>query len=406
MKTRNLKRHSKNISEQRLYSSIMKQVMPEIKKALNESADLDDVEECDELEEAELNELFGLGSNVKKPELALSVDNSDEENAKIFIQWCEYFISKAGNNVANAVVKLSEVCSKVLVNGPMFIVKGLLMVLSRTVKLTIKGATGIANIITTICAMLVKCVKSGIKSADVALKKAYNELLNKVKAGYNKFKSNTSSFLKEANEVLTMWLGIAAAVCKMTAAKFEGAVDAFSDWVDDVIDDVEDGIEAAALLVKTWISSKSKDVLNMLTETKEDIKSATIKVWDGIKSESRKAYNKLTDELEKWMSSFKDLVDELAKKIDTGKEKVKSFVIDKKDKALVYNIQKSVKGLSDKFKEEEVVALVRKCYNENLILNKNGKYVINEAYFYDRNSKPRKVYENHKKIINAKRINS
>ena len=45
----------------------------------------------------------------------------------------------------------------------------------------------------------------------------------------------------------------------------------------------------------------------------------------------------------------------------------KDFAIDKKDKALIWGIQKGVKGLSKNYTEDQVVALVRKCYNENLI---------------------------------------
>ena len=44
---------------------------------------------------------------------------------------------------------------------------------------------------------------------------------------------------------------------------------------------------------------------------------------------------------------------------------------------------------NDKYTEDQVVALVRKCYNENLKPMFNGNYRINESYFYDARTRRR-----------------
>lgn len=396
------------LKKDRLYKSIIESVDSSLKNILEDDEEIDeddcDIEECDSVEEGELNELFGFGSSVKKPEVALSVDNSDEKNAEIFIQWCEYYINKAGSNVANGVAELMKVCEKVLVKSPMIVVKGILMVLSGTIKFAVFEAKEVAAIIVYAYAALVKLVKSGVNNADEALTKFKDTLKSKATVGYKSFKSNTDAVIKETSDKFTMWLGIASALAMVVAEKLEGAADAFGEFVKCIAEDVKKKVEAAALIVKTWLSSKSKAVKSYLLALGEDVKTNAVKAWNGLDKATRKAYNKVAETLEKWMGSLKDLVTELGKKIDTAKENVKSFVIDKKDKALVWNIQKAVKGLSDKYKEDEVVALVRKAYNESIKPNMNGNFVINEAYFYERGSKKRTLYENHRKAIKRNKI--
>ena len=68
------------VNKKQLYNSIMESVIPEIKKALKESEEDADKKEEDNVDEAALNELFGFGSSVKKPEKALSLENTDDEN--------------------------------------------------------------------------------------------------------------------------------------------------------------------------------------------------------------------------------------------------------------------------------------------------------------------------------------
>ena len=91
----------------RRYNNIMESILPEVKRIIREESDddldeedIDNIDEDDDLDEKTLNELFGFGSSsVKKPAKALSLENADDENAELVIQWCGYFMAQAGNNV-------------------------------------------------------------------------------------------------------------------------------------------------------------------------------------------------------------------------------------------------------------------------------------------------------------------
>lgn len=399
-------RKSSSLNERKLYNQIMNDLKPVISKAINESAEgNDDVENSDEIEEQVLNELFGFGgASVAKPEKSFSVDNTDEENAEIIIQYCEYYLSKAGNNVTKGVKLFMENCKDWVVKAPHLVLKGILAVLSRTIKVIVKTPVAIASLIVMCIAILIKLVKSGIDKADAALKELYKSIKGNLTSGYNKFKKDTKSTIETAGENFNMWMGIVSAAMTAVANKFEGAKDAFEDWIKTVINDAKEKVDAAVVLVKTWLSCASKAVKEYLTAVGKEIRNTVAKAWNELDKDLRKAYNKIAETIEKWMSDLSDLIDEIGKKIENAKEATKTFVIDKKDKMLVYNIQKSVKNLSDKFSEEQVVALVRKCYNESMKLNTNGKYVINESYFYDREQRKKLLLEKHKQIIKNKKL--
>lgn len=98
-------------SQKALYNAIMESVTPQIARLVKEAEEADDEDkasddvkdaeknESNDVDEAALNELFGFGSSVKKPEKTLSLENSDDENADLFIAWCAYYMSKCSNDV-------------------------------------------------------------------------------------------------------------------------------------------------------------------------------------------------------------------------------------------------------------------------------------------------------------------
>ena len=81
-------------SQKALYNAIMESVTPQIARLVKEAEE----NESNDVDEAALNELFGFGSSVKKPEKTLSLENSDDENADLFIAWCAYYMSKCSND--------------------------------------------------------------------------------------------------------------------------------------------------------------------------------------------------------------------------------------------------------------------------------------------------------------------
>jgi hypothetical protein len=112
---------------------------------------------------------------------------------------------------------------------------------------------------------------------------------------------------------------------------------------------------------------------------------------------ARKTYDNIASKLEDWMKDIKELINYISEKIENIAKATKDFAIDKKDKDLIWGIQKGVKGLSKNYTEDQVVALVRKCYNENLIPDIKGNYHINEAYFHKSGTRMRMLYENRRR---------
>lgn len=394
-----------SVNEQQMYNKLMRSIAPSVKRIINES--MAEVEECDELEEEELNEWSLFGGDVKKPEEALSFENTDEKNAELFIQYCEYYLSKAGSNVAKGLSMLMENCGKFILKMPLAIVKGILMILSGSIKLTVKGVAALAGVILMSISALVKLVAAGVEKAKECLSKAYNALVEKAKSLYADVKKGGEDAVKAGAEKFQQWLGIASALCVACATKITGAVEIAGEWIKEVVTDAKDKVVAAVVAVKSWMSAKAEEVKDYVCKVAGNVKDAVVSAWNALDKGVRKAYNEIGKKLEEWMSNLAELVNEIGKKIADTAEATKGFVIDKKDKALVYGIQKAIKGLSDKYKEEEVVALVRKAYNESLMPDMKGNFRVNEAYFHARGSKQRKLYESRRVAIkNRKSINS
>ena len=94
-----------NISKKQ--RTILESLLPKIKKIIKEETnknkdddldDLDDLENSDDLEEHILNELFeDESTNIAKPENTISLKNTDDENAKLIIEWLAYIILQTKN---------------------------------------------------------------------------------------------------------------------------------------------------------------------------------------------------------------------------------------------------------------------------------------------------------------------
>ena len=377
------------------YNMIMEELIPEIKKIIKEETDDaknidDDDEDEDDLEEKVLNELFGFGSSsVAKPVNALSLENSDDENAELFIQWCAYFMAQAGNNVKKGLDNFIKEFGSVLIKMPKLIVKGVLMLMSMSIKGAVYGISTIASIILGSISLLVKLTISGIENAKEALKSLYQTLENGLNSFYKWFSGKATDLVSSAKEKVQNWLGITAGALMAVANKISGAAEYLGDLFKKILNDAKEKKDGAVFMVKTWLSSKSDDIKKWISNTASDIKSVVVKNWNTMDKKARKTYDNIASKLEDWMKDIKELINSISEKIENIAKATKDFAIDKKDKALIWGIQKGVKGLSKNYTEDQVVALVRKCYNENLIPDIRGNYYINEAYFYKSGTKQR-----------------
>lgn len=393
-------------SKKELYNSIMESVVPQIAKALSEAEEDKDVDaaeddvkdaeknECDNVDEAALNELFGFGSSVKKPEKALSLENSDEENADLFIAWSAYYMSKCSNDAKKGMEMFLKSSGEVIAKAPMMIVKGILRLMSGAIKGSVFGVGTVAAVVLGGISMLVRMTVNGVEKAKEALTQLYNTIKQGITTFYKNFTSGTDKMVNDSKDKLTVWLGVLSGALMACANKIQGAAEAMGDFFKQVLADAKEKKDAAVLIVKTWLQAKSEAVKSWITETGGEIRKTVIEAWNAMDKKVRNTYDKVAKALESWMNDIKELVQAVSQKVSDAADKAKDVVIDKKDKALVWGIQKGVKGLSKNYTEDQVVALVRKCYNESVVPNKRtGNIIINEAYMHAKGTRSRMLYE-------------
>lgn len=393
-------------SKKELYNSIMESVVPQIAKALSEAEEDKDVDaaeddvkdaeknECDNVDEAALNELFGFGSSVKKPEKALSLENSDEENADLFIAWSAYYMSKCSNDAKKGMEMFLKSSGEVIAKAPMMIVKGILRLMSGAIKGSVFGVGTVAAVVLGGISMLVRMTVNGVEKAKEALAELYKTIKQGIATFYKNFTSGTDKMVNDSKDKLTVWLGVLSGALMACANKIQGAAEAMGDFFKQVLADAKEKKDAAVLIVKTWLQAKSEAVKSWITETGGEIRKTVIEAWNAMDKKVRNTYDKVAKALESWMNDIKELVQAVSQKVSDAADKAKDVVIDKKDKALVWGIQKGVKGLSKNYTEDQVVALVRKCYNESVVPNKRtGNIIINEAYMHAKGTRSRMLYE-------------
>lgn len=390
-------------SQKALYNAIMESVTPQIAKLVKEaeeedkaSDDVKDAEknESNDVDEAALNELFGFGSSVQKPEKALSLENSDDENADLFIAWCAYYMSKCSNDAKKGMDAFFKAFGDVIKKAPMMIVKGILKLMSGAIKGSVFGVGTVAAVVLSSISMLVRLTVSGVEKAKEALAQLYKTISQGITTFYKNFMGGTEKIAKDSSDKLTVWLGVISGALMACANKISGAVETLGNFFKQVLADAKAKKDGAVLLVKTWLQAKSEAVKSWLTETGGEIRKTVIEAWNAMDKKVRNAYDKVAKKLEDWMNDIKELVQTIGTKISDAADKAKDVVIDKKDKALVWGIQKGVKGLSKNYTEDQVVALVRKCYNESVVPNtRTGNIVINEAYLHAKGTRARALYE-------------
>lgn len=178
-------------SQKALYNAIMESVTPQIARLVKETEEADDEDteknESNDVDEAALNELFGFGSSVKKPEKTLSLENSDDENADLFIAWCAYYMSKCSNDVKKGMDAFCKASGDVIKKAPMMIVKGILKLMSGTIKGSVFGVSTVASVVLSSISMLVRLTVSGVEKAKEALAQLYKIISQGITTFYKNF---------------------------------------------------------------------------------------------------------------------------------------------------------------------------------------------------------------------------
>lgn len=186
----NMKKTTKTVNSMRsqkaLYNAIMESVTPQIARLVKEAEEAEQ-NESNDVDEAALNELFGFGSSVKKPEKSLSLENSDDENADLFIAWCAYYMSKCSNDVKKGMDAFLKASGDVIKKAPMMIVKGILKLMSAAIKGSVFGVSTVAAVVLGSISMLVYLTVSGVEKAKEALAQLYKTISQGITTFYKNF---------------------------------------------------------------------------------------------------------------------------------------------------------------------------------------------------------------------------
>lgn len=170
-------------------------------------------------------------------------------------------------------------------------------------------------------------------------------------------------------------------VILLIANKIQGAAQAFGEWLKTIIADVKEKVNAAVMICRSWFAVKSKEVVDFMKDQFNNVRQSCVEAWNKLDKAARKAWNKATDKIISWVNNVRITLSKLGEKITATVNKAGDAIISGKDKVMIAGINKAVKALSSKYSEDDVVAIVRKAYNEGIKFAADGSCVINESYY-------------------------
>lgn len=359
-----------------LVANALKAIAPQVQRIIDEAY-------AEENEGAEpVNELFGFGEKAEKPTAEIDLTaNTDEQNAEIILQYMAYYIKKAGNNVEEALKNFHKEIVPKLVKMPKLIAKAIIMVCLGTYK----AVVAIPGLIILGIVTLARLAKQGIEGAKEALESVYRRIKEGLVSFYNAFKEKAEQLLTSAKEsiqeTIARWAAIAATVVALVVEKVEGAAEAFGEWIAQVCNDAKEKVLGAVCLVKSWLTAKAEAIQSYVSNKIGEARKAVVEAWNAASSAVRKAYNEAVAKVMEVIATIKNIATVIGEKIVATAEKIGDKVIDKRNAVLASGIEKAVKIMKPKYSEEDLVALVRKAYNEGLALEVDGTLVINEKYY-------------------------
>lgn len=374
--------------KQALYESIMRQVAPEIRKALRESE--------------EMNEgLFGIG-DPSKPSEELTTEfirtHSQDEIAELFHQYSIYIMAKANQNVDKAIAAFAEKTKAVwagLSDSADGKKKALDAILT-SVKASITGkyesakkfAKAVPGHIIFSIAWLIKLSVNGWDKAEAALKSLYGSVASYLKEAYASIvekigekKELIAEKYAQFKDTISLYMKVAGAAVIALANGLKGAAEAFEAWVKKIAADAKAKVLFAVSIVRSWFAVKQEAIKNWVTKTYADAKSAAIEAWNALEGKAVKAWNGAVEKVTDFINDCKATMEAIAQKIKDFAEETKNKAISLKDAGAAQIISKAVKALNkDNYPLDKVIDVVTKAYNESIYVDHN-RLMLNEAKF-------------------------
>ena len=374
--------------KQALYESIMRQVAPEIRKALRESE--------------EMNEgLFGIG-DPSKPSEELTAEyirsHSQEEVAELFHQYSIYIMAKANQNVDKAITVFAEKTKAAwagLTDSADDKKKALDAILT-SVKASITGkyesakkfAKAIPGHIVFGIAWLIKLSVNGWDKAEAALKSLYGSIASYLKEAYASIvekigekKEQIAEKYAQFKETISLYMKVAGAAVIALANGLKGAAEAFEAWVKKIAADAKAKVLFAVSIVRSWFAAKQEAIKNWVSKTYADAKAAAIEAWNALEGKAVKAWNNAVEKVTDFINDCKATAEAISQKITDFAVAAKDKAISLKDAGAATIISKTVKALNkENYPLDKVIDLVTKAYNESIYVDHN-RLMLNESKF-------------------------
>ena len=369
-------------AKKNMYNRIMREITPIIESELKKNGN-----------QLPVNELFGFGGgSAKEPQQKLTAEfikeASNDELAAALAENMNYWMAKGKENVdlalQDSIAAIHAACesSKEVAQKVCTAVGAAIKnALTGAKDLAIDGVRGLGRLILMGVAMLVKLANNGIDFAKNTLPAVYNMIVNYLKQVYQSLKDKTNENGGRLAEKLKVFYKVAVAAITLVANKVSGAAEVFGKWISDVCNDAKENVLIALYTVRTWFAVKAKAVADYVSETAGSIKQAVVEAWNKLDKSARKMWKEATEKILGWINDVKVSLANLKQKISASVTAAGDKIVAGRDKVLVSGINKAVNILKNRYSEDDMVALVRKAYNEGIEFEIDGTCLLNECYY-------------------------
>ena len=239
------------IKNHRLRKQIYEQVMTNIVTQLNEG---------------EMNELFGWGNGVSKPEQALTAEYvsnaSQEELAETIASWLNYWADSAKDGLdkalSSAITPCLQVCQagedkakKFLDSLRGSVAKGL----QNGLESTKNGAKALPRLIIMGVALCVKLAANGVEKAKQYAQSLYQGVIKFTKNLYTTCSEAIEKGWDTVKEKAELLGKLACAIFTLVAHKVTGAKEMCAAWIKEIIDAAKQETIMAVLIVRSWFAT-------------------------------------------------------------------------------------------------------------------------------------------------------
>lgn len=381
-KPRNSRRVAPKSRQDILFENMAERITKKVTKTLLEDENLEEG-------------WFGFGS-AKKPEKELTAEfirtASQDEVAELLAEYLNYWAASASDSVDKALTtsfktvldlcksgadKTGDASKKVLMGIVTAVRKGV----NGTLEATVDGVKGLGRLIMLGVAMCFKLAANGIELGKQAAASIYKTVKEFLEKSYNTLKDKMKAGADAVKDGLTLTLKVSLAALLLCANKVEGAAQSFGGWIKQVAKDAADKVVAGVVLCRTWFAAKASEVAAWVKETIGDVRQAIVTAWNGLEKSVVSLWKNVSGKILDWCNDVRVTVAKIGEKISDAITSAGDHIIAAKDKAVVSAIGKGVRMLSKNYTEDDIVAIVRAAYNEDLKVDMAGNTLINESYY-------------------------